>query len=440
MLNGQHVGADTAVYVTDTLSNNDSVLCERTSAAHDTVYATSDVIVMIVDTTIPDAGVISGTVTRLCVGSTALLTDTTSGGAWGASNDLATVANGLVTAIKPGFNMCPYPENDTLFYVKQDGLCTDTASYIITIEPLPSASFDLPKTTYCLGEPITIIGPCPSAVFSVPSYSDNELIRVKLFGVSSNYCGTDTTNYYMTVTYIKYLTDTPVINIETTEICKGGRVKISSPTNPSKEYWKTRSGNAFFISDRTGFYLEGKEVGLDTIILRYRNTCGTTSRSDTVIVSVNPQPEHSPALFGLCVGQLVKLTDSTSGGTWSSSGTDVAIIEPSSGQVVGAGKGRTTVTYTLPTGCYGTRKIAVDDCAGEITLFPNPSNNEIIVQQQSYLPYDACTILNMTGEAIFTKTTSTTYTIIDISALPTGLYFARLTGAKGAKTLRFLKE
>ena len=78
--------------------------------------------------------------------------------------------------------------------------------------------------------------------------------------------------------------------------------------------------------------------------------------------TVNPLP--SPILGSttgtvVCAGQTVALTDTTTGGTWSSSNTSVGTVGTGSGTVTTVGPGTTIITYTLPTGCSVSTAITV---------------------------------------------------------------------------------
>ena len=62
----------------------------------------------------------------------------------------------------------------------------------------------------------------------------------------------------------------------------------------------------------------------------------------------------------VCAGAEILLTDSTSGGTWSSSDTTRATIGPVTGVVTGIYGGTTTITYTISPGCYVTKLLVVN--------------------------------------------------------------------------------
>ncbi len=79
----------------------------------------------------------------------------------------------------------------------------------------------------------------------------------------------------------------------------------------------------------------------------------------TTAITVNtlPVPITAPAL-GSCItnpiNPIVTLVDGTGTGSWSSSNPLIATIVSYSGDVTGLTAGTTTISYTLPTGCYAT--------------------------------------------------------------------------------------
>ncbi len=98
----------------------------------------------------------------------------------------------------------------------------------------------------------------------------------------------------------------------------------------------------------------------------------------------------------VCAGNYVNLYDSTAGGTWSSSDTSKAIVNPATGLVTGILGGSTTITYATSPGCFVTKVIVVNAlfpvigdtsvCAGSTAFFSDltiggtwTSNNTSVV-------------------------------------------------------------
>ncbi len=72
--------------------------------------------------------------------------------------------------------------------------------------------------------------------------------------------------------------------------------------------------------------------------------------------------------MAVCVASTIYLSDLTTGGTWSSSNTTVATVNPGTGAALGIASGNTVITYSLANGC--TRKLA-------LTVNPLPLNYSV---------------------------------------------------------------
>ena len=69
----------------------------------------------------------------------------------------------------------------------------------------------------------------------------------------------------------------------------------------------------------------------------------------------------------ICQGSGLALSDSTSGGTWSSSNTSVATVGSGTGAVIGTGVGTATITYSYGTSCTATTVVTVNVQPAAIT-------------------------------------------------------------------------
>jgi len=78
-------------------------------------------------------------------------------------------------------------------------------------------------------------------------------------------------------------------------------------------------------------------------------------------ITVNPLPNPISGATIVCVNASASLSSSTTGGTWSSSSTALANVDPATGVVTGTGAGSPVyISYTLPTGCYVTYSMTVN--------------------------------------------------------------------------------
>ena len=100
-VNGTYVGTSSATYTSTTITAGATVYCLLTNVAGDTILAVSDTLTMSIDS-LPVIAPIMGP-DSVCVGSTVLLSDATSGGVWSSTISGSASVNdtGLVTGILP---------------------------------------------------------------------------------------------------------------------------------------------------------------------------------------------------------------------------------------------------------------------------------------------------------------------------------------------------
>lgn len=137
-------------------------------------------------------------------------------------------------------------------------------------------------------------------------------------------------------------------------------------------------------------------VGLDTFTIRV--TDGIYSDTITIYITSLGTPDEG-AISGadsVCPGLSITLTNTATGGTWSSSNTAVATVS-ASGVVTGVAAGSATISYFASNFCATTytthdvRVIATVPCISavaeavngsepEITITPNPSNGNMTIK------------------------------------------------------------
>lgn len=86
-----------------------------------------------------------------------------------------------------------------------------------------------------------------------------------------------------------------------------------------------------------------------------------------VTINVDPLPAVIGGTLAVCEGLTTGLTNADGGGTWTSSNTSVATIDPSTGVATGVVAGTATITYMLPTGCIRMTELTVNPLPANIT-------------------------------------------------------------------------
>lgn len=99
-------------------------------------------------------------------------------------------------------------------------------------------------------------------------------------------------------------------------------------------------------------------------------TCIYSSLSDSsnaIQFSYNPPPSAITGNTPVCVGNLMPLSSSPSGGSWTSNNTAIATVNSTSGVIVGVSPGTVTISYQLPSSCLVTTVVTVSTIPGAIT-------------------------------------------------------------------------
>ena len=303
---------------------------------------------------LPNAGIISGT-TTVCPGATTTLSSDSSGGTWTSiNNSIATVnSSGVVTGVANG--------TDSIFYsvTNSCGTAIDTAT--ITVSSSPYAGTITGPSTVCYEASITL----SDAVTGGSWTSSNSSVAT----VSSSGVVTGTSSYSATISYsvtnscgtasatlvvsVLTLSDPGTITGDTS-VCSGSSITLSESVAGGS--WT--SGNTLIATVTGSGVVSASNPGADTIYYSVTGTCGTMST--LLPIQVNPLPAPITGTTSLCLGTTTTLGDSTPGGTWSSSDTSIAAIDPSTGFVSGISAGTVTITYASSTsGCFVTTSVAI---------------------------------------------------------------------------------
>lgn len=141
-----------------------------------------------------------------------------------------------------------------------------------------------------------------------------------------------------------------IVGVDT--ICLGTNTTFTNDTLSG--IWASSDTTVATISS-TGF-IRSRTIGLTTITYTYNNSCGTTNTTKTLRVINAPTLGAITGRDTLCVGSggAITLSNSTSGGTWTSSNTARATVT-SAGLVTGVTAGSVTITYAVTNSCGTTR-------------------------------------------------------------------------------------
>jgi trimeric autotransporter adhesin len=389
---------------------------------------------------------------QVCVGSTATLTDPIPGGTWSSSNTgIATVGSstGVVTGVSAGTSYITYTLGGcsvvTLFTVDPSpaqfaitgggGYCSGGGGVNVG---LSGSQLGVNYQLFCglspvgpvvagTGSPITFgpqTGPC---VYSIVGTSAS--------GCTTTMSGTTTVSVNPAPLAI-------VCPITGCSVCAGSSITLTDPT-PSGS-WSSSNPSVATVSAGSGV-VTGVAQGVSVITYTLPDGCTTTQN-----ITVDPAPAAITGPHIICVTNTNLLSDATPGGVWSAGCGNVS-VNSASGAVTGVSAGAcSSITYTLPGGCYATFPITVDPspCTNAVStlpgtdnvnLFPNPATDEVTLKMDD-LYFNSLTIANNLGQVLIDKKIAAPETTINVHLLPPGVYFVTLRGENGVLVRRLIKE
>ncbi len=285
----------------------------------------------------------------VCIGTSSLLSATVSGGAWSTSDAaIASVdASGLVYGISSGTANISYTVTNTCG--------TSVATAAVTINTSPSAGVITGASSVCQGAQVTLADGTPGGTWSS---SDNTVASINASGIVTGItagtadisytvtsaCGTAVATYPVTV---NPLPATPAAITGASSVCLSANTTLSDVTTGGT--WASSTPAVATINGATGV-VYGVSAGTTTITYTVTNGCG--SAYVTYPVTVNPFPVvgtiSGPAT--VCTGAVISLSDTTAGGTWSSSAIAVATVD-GLGTVTGVSGGSATILYAVTNAC-----------------------------------------------------------------------------------------
>ncbi len=315
----------------------------------------------------PTPTAISGTAS-VCRGQTTTLSNGLAGGTWVSSNTIvATIgsASGIVNGLAAGTSTITY------------GLGTSCiATRVVTVYPsAPIGGI----TNICVGTTTTLTNAVPGGnwLSDMPSVATIGLTSGFTSGVSA---GTATISYTLS-TGCRVSTTVTVNGLPDpisgpASVCVGSSITFTDVTTGG--VW-SYSGSGVATIGSTSGVLTGVSAG--PVVITYSIGSGC---SVTMAATINPLPLPITGAINGCEGSVTRLSDLTPGGTWASSDIAIADIGSTTGIVNGITAGTSTITYTLSTGCFVTRDIAINPlpaaivgatrvCVGLATALSNPT-------------------------------------------------------------------
>lgn len=297
---------------------------------------------------------ISGTL-ALCAGSTTLLTNATAGGSWVSSGpSVATISgSGMVNGVSAG--------TATVSYTLATG-CAAVAVFTVNATPAPVSG----ALAVCTGNAIVLTTATTGGTWGVTGTAASVAPAGSSCTVNGLVAGTATVSYVLSTgcysSAVVTVNLTPAMVVGPSAICVAATAPFTNATFGGS--WMAGS-TATATVDVTGI-VTGISAG--TAVISYVMPSGCFGTASLV---VNPIPAAIAIPASVCEGAVVVATNSTSGGTWSATGSGVALASAgTSCSITGVSAGTAMVSYTLGTGCYSTVPFTVLVQPGAITGAP----------------------------------------------------------------------
>ncbi len=357
----------------------------------------------------------------ICIGAASTLSNATTGGTWSSSN--TSVANvgsstGIVSGLTTG--------TSNISYIIPSGCYRVTA---VTVNAMPAAIGG--TLTACPGTTTTLSNASGGGTWS----SGNTAVATIgtttgiVTGVTS---GVASITYTASTTCMAFAEVTinalPAVLTGTTPICSGATTTWSSATTGGT--W-TSSNTAIAAIGATTGIITGGAAGAAVITYTLPTGCRRTAG-----ITVNPIPAAITGTLAVCEESTVTLSNASGAGTWSSSSTANATIGSATGFVSGVNQGTTTITYTIPTGCYRTATLTVNPlpadilgtgtvCVGSTTTLTNPTPGGTWISALTFIATAGSASGIITGVAAGTTTISyrlfsgcASTTVVTVDAMP----------------------
>ncbi len=330
----------------------------------------------------------------VCEGLTTSLSNTSTGGTWMSGNiSIATIGSstGILTGVLAG--------NAMITYTLPTGCIITTEATVNALPADITGTMDVCEgLTTAMGE-TTTGGTWTSSNTAVADVDAAGIVT----GIAA---GNATVTYTITATGCIKTTVITVNPLPATitgihEVCEGLTTTLAN----------TSTGGTW-MSDNTSVATIGSASGVVTGVVAGTANITYTLPTGCIMptqVTVNALPDVITGTMAVCEGLNTTLSETTTGGTWTSSNTTVATVD-AFGVVSALVAGNTTITYTITaTGCIRT---------ADVTVNPLPA---VIGGTQAVCEGLTTTLTNATSGGTWTSTDNSIATIGATSGIASGV-------------------
>jgi hypothetical protein len=175
-------------------------------------------------------------------------------------------------------------------------------------------------------------------------------------------------------------------------VCTGQTILLT--TTGTGGVWSTMGSGIITVAGGT---VTGVAAGADTVVYTVTNMCGTANATKAITVNATPSAGVISGADSICIGTTIMLTETVSGGVWSTITGNASVS--ASGMVNGVSAGADTIVYTVAdAGCSARTEhmmtvIPLVDCPSlgvvqhstkdELRVWPNPNEGVFSVELKS---------------------------------------------------------
>lgn len=298
---------------------------------------------------------------------------------------------------------------------------TATSVVTATVNALPTLS--VTSAVVCAGQSCTLTASGSGTSYVWSNLNNTPSIVVTPTNTPANYTVTvtDANNCSANAVATVTVNALPTVSVTSVAICAGNSATLTA-SGASSFAWNTGETTTSIVVTPTMSPMDYTVTGTDG------NNCSANAVSSVTVnalptVSLNFAPNNitctstnSVTLFG----------GSPSNGVYSGPGVTSGVFSPSN---VGVGTYTITYTFTDVNNCSNSSSdtLAVFICEGiqtlstdVVSIYPNPSNGFVVVK--TALLNAQVNVFDINGKKVFTQTTSSFETPLDLSHLANGVY------------------
>jgi trimeric autotransporter adhesin len=361
---------------------NNALVTDKSTTANGTVIMTyTNVCGSKTYTTYPNisSGTISGA-SALCTGSALTYTDAFPGGTWVSSNSsVATVSSsGVVTGLTAGTATISYYQGLTC--ISQAATLPITVNASSGIAAISATTFTICNTTTNGSSITTSLSETTSGgTWSVSSGSLATLNAtsgspVTLTALSA---GVPTVTYTIPggcfVTANVTIGNNPGAISGGNTVCRGSTLTLSDTSVGGT--WSTSNVNNATVNSSTGVVYGATIIGSCTITYTVGGCASTT-----LAITNSASPGTTSGTSSICTpgssSSYANLTNTSSGGTWSSSNTAIATVSSTTGTTItyfGVAAGTDTISYSFGSCGVAIYPVTVNQLPASINITPSTS-------------------------------------------------------------------